>query len=120
MNEELLVGLLALAVPLFGVGFLMLRRQAGIFRMFVAMLLIGLGYLAATGALGDIGRKVLGRGDGSLPAPMPAKTGAAPPPAAAPVTPPAATPSAATPSTPPPAATPPPPAATPTQPAPAR
>lgn len=77
MNDELIVGLLVLAVPLFAVGYLMLRRQAGIFRMYVAMLLIGFGYLAMTGALNDIGRQVLGRAATALPsapaAPAPAR-----------------------------------------------
>lgn len=121
MNEELIVGLLALAVPLFAVGYLMLSKQAGIFRMYMAMLLIGFGYLALTGALGDIGRKVLGRGETLAPvaAPVakPAATPAAPPaPVAAPAAP--APAPAATPATPP--ATPmPPPAAVPAAPAPA-
>ena len=61
MSQELLAGLLTLGIPLFGVGYLMLRSIAGIFRMFVAMLIIGLGYLALTGALADIGRTVLGK-----------------------------------------------------------
>ena len=72
MNDELIVGLLVLAVPLFAVGYLMLRRQAGVFRMYIAMLLIGFGYLAMTGALNDIGRKVLQRGAVAVPAAAPA------------------------------------------------
>lgn len=60
MNQELIVGLVALGIPLFGVGYLMLRKNAGIFRMYLAMLLIGLGYLTATGAMNDIGRQVMG------------------------------------------------------------
>ena len=82
MNEELIVGLLALAVPLFAVGYFMLRKETGIFRMFMAMLLIGLGYLTATGAINDIGGKVLGHKAMELPAePAPV---AAPVPAPAP------------------------------------
>jgi hypothetical protein len=85
MNEELIVGLVALGVPFFAVGYLMLRKQAGIFRMFIAMLLIGLGYLTATGAINDIGAKVLGHKGMELPAePAPA---AAPATAPAPATP---------------------------------
>ncbi len=98
MNEELIVGLLALAVPLFGIGYLMLSKQAGIFRMYIAMLLIGFGYLAMTGALGDIGRKVLGRGEIAVPAAPVVKPAAAP--AVAPAKPaaaPAATPAPAAP-----------------------
>ena len=80
MNEELIVGLLALGVPFFTVGYLMLRKQTGIFRMFMAMMLIGLGYLTATGAINDIGAKVLQHKPMQLPAepaaaPAPAPTG---------------------------------------------
>lgn len=60
MNNELLVGLATLAIPLFAVGYLMLHRKAAIFRMYSAMLVLGLGYLALTGALSDIGRDMLG------------------------------------------------------------
>ena len=85
MNEELIVGLLATGIPLFAVGYLMLRRNAGIFRMFMAMLLIGLAYLTATGAMNDIGARVLGHKDAMTPteepasAPAPAAEKAAPP-----------------------------------------
>ena len=113
-NMHLIVGLLALAIPFFAAGFLMLRRQPAIFRMYAVMLLVGLGYLTATGAISDIGRKVLGQP--SLP-PIPVPTvKAKPEPAAAPTTAPATVP-AATP-TPTPAA--PAPAAAPATPAPAR
>ena len=61
MNEELIVGLLALAVPLLGGGYFALRNNTGIFRMFVAMTLLALGYLTVTGALNDIGATILGR-----------------------------------------------------------
>lgn len=121
-NMHLIVGLLALAIPFFAAGFLMLRRQPAIFRMYAVMLLVGLGYLTATGAISDIGRKVLGQP--SLP-PIPVPTvkakpepaavpAAAPAPAAAPTTAPATAPAA----TPTPAA--PAPAAAPATPAPAR
>lgn len=122
MNQELLVGILALGVPLFAVGYLMLRRSRGVLRMYIAMLLIGLGYLTATGALTDIGRTLMGAEGEVIPASAPAATPppAAPPtPAAAPETPapaPEATPPAAEPA-PAPEATPPP--ATETAPAPA-
>lgn len=62
MNMELIIGLLATAVPLLGLGYLMLAKQPGIYRMFVAMVLIGLAYLTATGAINDIGAKVTGSG----------------------------------------------------------
>lgn len=82
MNEALLVGVLALGVPLFGIGYFLLRGNRGIFGMFAAMLLIGLGYLTATGALTDIGHKILGA-EGQLmpvsaPAPVPAAETPAP------------------------------------------
>ncbi len=89
MNEDLIVGLLATAIPLFAVGYLMLRRNAGIFRMFIAMLLIGLGYLTATGAMNDIGASVMGKVHQAIPetAPVTAPVSA---PVTAPATPPAA------------------------------
>jgi hypothetical protein len=61
MNEELIVGLLALAVPLLGGGYFALRNNTMIFRMFVAMVLVALGYLTVTGALNDIGGTILGK-----------------------------------------------------------
>lgn len=106
MNQELLVGVLALGVPLFAVGYLMLRRNRGVLRMYLAMLLIGLGYLTATGALTDIGRTLMGEEGEVVPATAPAAT---PAPAAAPEAPapaPEATPPATEPS-PAPEATPP-------------
>jgi hypothetical protein len=48
MNMDLIVGLLVTAVPLLAIGYFMLAKQPGIFRMFAAMVLIGLGYLTAT------------------------------------------------------------------------
>lgn len=84
MNPELLVGVLALGVPLLALGYLMLRRNRGVFRMYLAMILIGLGYLTATGALNDIGRTLMGS-EGEVmpvqsPAPAPAAESPAPPP----------------------------------------
>ena len=55
----MIVGLVVTFVPLFATGYLMLRKQASIFRFFLAMLLVGLGYLTATGAINDIGAQVL-------------------------------------------------------------
>jgi hypothetical protein len=106
MSEELIVGLLTLAIPLLGAGYLMLHRNAGIFRMFVALLVIGLGYLGFTGSLADIGRTVLGKaGMETMSSPEPAEStppAAEPPPAPAAdsTTPPAAeTPSSEAPAT---------------------
>ena len=61
MNKDLIVGLITTFVPLFAGGYLMLRKQTSIFRFFMAMLLIGLGYLTATGAINEIGATVLGK-----------------------------------------------------------
>ena len=87
MNEELIVGLLALAVPMLGGGYFALRSNTGIFRMFVAMTLLALGYLTVTGALNDIGATILGKSHSAAPvekavAPAPAEKPAAAAPAA--------------------------------------
>ncbi len=68
MSTNLVVGLLASFVPLFAVGYLMLNKKPPIFRMFVAMLLVGLGYLTATGAIEDIGKRLMGSGEIAVPA----------------------------------------------------
>lgn len=82
MNEALLVGVLALGVPLFAVGYFLLRGNRGIFGMFAAMLLIGLGYLTSTGALTDIGHKILGAEGEVMPVAAPAPAADTPAPAA--------------------------------------
>ena len=82
MSSDLIVGLLASFVPLFAVGYLMLKSKPPIFRMFVAMLLVGLGYLTATGAIEDIGKRLMGSGEIVAPAATPAATEAAPAPEA--------------------------------------
>ncbi len=68
MSSDLIVGLLASFVPLFAVGYLMLNKKPPIFRMFVAMLLVGIGYLTATGAIEDIGKGLMGGGEIVAPA----------------------------------------------------
>lgn len=78
MNKELLAGLVALGLPLFAVGFFMLRRNASVFRMYIAMLLIALGYLSLTGAINDIGARVLGYTSEIAPQPATAPAGPAP------------------------------------------
>jgi hypothetical protein len=60
MSEDLLIGLAATALPLLALGFLLLRGSPVIFRFFMGLLLVGLGYLGVTGALDDIGRIVKG------------------------------------------------------------
>jgi hypothetical protein len=86
VNKDLIVGLITTFVPLFAGGYLMLRKQESIFRFFIAMLLIGMGYLTATGAINDIGRTVLGKMNydhaaPTVPAAAPAAAPAAPAPA---------------------------------------
>ena len=68
----------------FVVGYLMLNKQPPIFRMFIAMLLIGLGYLTATGAIEDIGAKFARHSQtpASVPAAAPGATPKAEPAAA--------------------------------------
>lgn len=61
MSENILVGLAALGIPLLAAAYLMLRRHAAVFRMVVAMILLGLGYLTATGAISDIGATLMGQ-----------------------------------------------------------
>lgn len=61
MSENILVGLAALGIPLLAAAYLMLRRHAAVFRMVVAMILLGLGYLTATGAISDIGATLTGQ-----------------------------------------------------------
>lgn len=75
------LGALIIGLPLLLLVAILLRRQPGAIRGFaVAMILIGTGYLIATGAAGDIGRSVLGAardasqaGKAGAPAPAPAK-----------------------------------------------
>jgi len=81
-NLNLIAGLLVSFVPLFVAGYLMLNKQPPIFRMFVAMLTIGVGYLWATGAVEDIGAKVTGKRNLAVPVEN-AAAPAAPKPAAA-------------------------------------
>ena len=86
MSTSLIVGLLASFIPLFAVGYLMLNKKPPIFRMFVAMLLVGIGYLTATGAIEDIGARLMGGGSpAAVEAPVvPAANTAAKPAAEAP------------------------------------
>lgn len=55
MNPVLL-GWIVLGVPLLLIGiWLLWRRQRPVFWMYLGALLVGLGYLTVTGAVGDIG-----------------------------------------------------------------
>jgi hypothetical protein len=52
-------GWLALGIPMLLFGLVFLRRQGGVFWMYLAACLLGIGYLTTTGAVSDIGTKVL-------------------------------------------------------------
>lgn len=69
-----LVGAVVLGLPLLLIAWITLRRQRPVFLFAVALLLVGLGYLMATGATDDIGHMVLG-----APEPVPAAVPAAKP-----------------------------------------
>lgn len=66
-------GWLALGIPMLLFGIVFLRRQGGVFWMYLAACLLGLGYLTTTGAVSDIGTKTLNLVH-SVSAPMPAAT----------------------------------------------
>ena len=58
------IGLSVIGLPALVVAALLLwRRHRAVFFFFVALLAVGLGYLYATGAAGDIGLMVLGLQD---------------------------------------------------------
>lgn len=52
--EALIAGVAALGIPLVLVG-LLFRRSMPIMLFYFALLIVGIGYLASTGALADIG-----------------------------------------------------------------
>ena len=52
-------GWLALGIPMLLFGIVFLRRQGGVFWMYLAACLLGLGYLTTTGAVSDIGTMTL-------------------------------------------------------------
>jgi hypothetical protein len=54
-----LAGLLALGIPLLLLGLLFLRGRLPIFFFYLVLCAVGLGYLVTTGAIDDIGTKVL-------------------------------------------------------------
>jgi hypothetical protein len=57
MNDTTL-GIIAAAVPLLVIGFIVLRRMPWILAFFVALVGVGIGYLHTTGATRDIGHQV--------------------------------------------------------------
>jgi hypothetical protein len=54
-----IAGVLALALPLLLLGLLFLRRNGLVFLFYVVLCAVGIGYLFTTGAVDDIGTKVL-------------------------------------------------------------
>jgi hypothetical protein len=72
LNQESLVGIAALGLPLLILLALFLRRHRPIRWFAFAMLAVGLGYLTATGACRDIGAKIIGLAGGAVPAVVPA------------------------------------------------
>ena len=75
MIPATLLGAVVLAVPLLILAWLFLRRQRAVYLFAVALILVGTGYLMATGATSDIGNMVLGDGAAPVattPAPAPA------------------------------------------------
>lgn len=60
----LVAGWLAIGVPLLVLGFYFLNRQRPVMYMFFGACLLGMGYLTATGAVTDIGAKLLGNAKG--------------------------------------------------------
>jgi hypothetical protein len=54
MDQPLIAGIATLGIPLLLVGLLFVRKLA-IFSFYVVLIIVGLGYLASTGALSDIG-----------------------------------------------------------------
>lgn len=66
-----IAGALILGIPLLLVAAVALRKQPRPILLFaLALILVGLGYLGAVGALDDIGARVIGA---SAPVPAPAK-----------------------------------------------
>lgn len=60
MISAKLAGAVIFGVPLILVAWVLLRRQTrAVFWFAVALILVGLGYLAATGATDDIARSIL-------------------------------------------------------------
>jgi hypothetical protein len=60
MSTYTITGFAVSAILLFALGFFLLRRQPAVRRMYYVMVLVGLGYLTAVGAIDDIGRRILG------------------------------------------------------------
>ena len=75
-------GGLILGIPLVILAWWFLRRHRAVYLFALAMIFVGLGYLAATGALHDIGTAVVGASEpAATVTPEPAAQPAAPQPA---------------------------------------
>lgn len=59
MTLATLIGSVALAVPLLIVFWFLFRRQRAIWWFSCALLVVGMGYLATTGAAHDIGQRLV-------------------------------------------------------------
>jgi hypothetical protein len=60
MNPADLAGAFIVGVPLYVLAWVLLRKQPRpIFLFAVVLLAVGIGYLSATGATGDIARKIM-------------------------------------------------------------
>lgn len=63
----LIAGWLALGIPLLVFGFFFLSRMRPVLLMYLFACMIGMGYLTATGALEDLGGKLIGASGKSAP-----------------------------------------------------
>ena len=59
MTSATLIGVLAIAIPLLVIFWFLFRKQRAIWWFACALLVVGLGYLASTGAADDIGRRLV-------------------------------------------------------------
>jgi hypothetical protein len=60
MTTAAIAGLIALGVPLLIAGLVFLRGNRPVFAFYMALLAVMMGYLLMTGALDDIGSRVMG------------------------------------------------------------
>jgi hypothetical protein len=54
-----IAGIIALALPLFLLGLLFLRRHGAVFLFYIVLCAVGIGYLVTTGAIDEIGTEAL-------------------------------------------------------------
>lgn len=57
--NSMYAGWLAIGIPMLLFGLILLWRQGGVFWMYLAACVLGVGYLTTTGAVSDIGTKAL-------------------------------------------------------------